>query len=113
MISVASGLLTTLHGRLTSRAAASKRAAIKLDDIRQAMLDCLGNVGRERFPQVERRVMFASDIQSLWYLRPELLMVVSSAIGEQAAQERVAQLSAMFDGLLPKSLNSRPGGRAK
>jgi hypothetical protein len=52
-------------------------------------------------------VKFASNLESLWFLRPELLMVISSMAGELAAQGQVEQITAMFDGLLPKALSSR------
>ena len=47
-------------------------------------------------------------VPALWFLRPELLMALSARAGEQAAHEIIDEISAMFDGLLPKSLNSRP-----
>lgn len=77
------------------------------------MLDCLGDDGYRDFPQVERRIVFASDLQALWYLRPELLMVVSAVAGERAAQAKIARISALFDGLLPQGLSSRRVGPAR
>ncbi len=72
------------------------------------MLRCLDEDGLERFPHVERRILMASNGPALWFLRPELLMALAARSGEQAAHEIVDEISAMFDGLLPKSLNSRP-----
>ncbi len=90
------------------RDSASSEAIYQIDDIRQAMLQCLDEDGLERFPHVERRILMASSVPELWFLRPELLMALSVRAGEQAAHQTIAEISAMFDGLLPKSLNARP-----
>lgn len=87
---------------------ASREATYQIDDIRQAMLRCLDEDCLEHFPHVERRILMASNVPALWFLRPELLMALSVRSGEQAAHETIDEISAMFDGLLPKSLNSRP-----
>ncbi len=83
-------------------------AAFHMDDIRQAMLKCLDAECAGHFPQVERRIRMASNVPALWFLRPELLMAVATRCGEQAAHQMVDEISAMFEGLLPKGLNSRP-----
>lgn len=79
------------------------------EDIRQAMLDMLGDTGPRQFPQLTRRVRYASDVQALWYLRGELMAALASMHGEAGARDRVARLNAMFRGLLPPGLTSRPG----
>lgn len=115
MVELASGFIATLHGMLagSGRHPAPKARAYGLEEIRQAMLDRMGEEGCTEFPHVERRILFASDIQGLWYLRPDVLMVISSVYGERAAQETVADLSDMFEGLLPKSLHTRRGSPAR
>lgn len=72
------------------------------------MLDGLAQIGRGRFPQVEQRILLASNVAALWFLRPELLMVLAAQVGEQAAREVIDEITEMFHGLLPKSLHSRP-----
>lgn len=81
-----------------------------LDDIRQAMLEGLAQIGRGRFPHVEQRILLASNVAALWFLRPELLMVLAAQLGEQAAREVIDEITEMFQGLLPKSLHTRPAG---
>jgi hypothetical protein len=110
MISVASSLLSTLQGAITRRGADKPSLSDRLEDIRQAMLDSLDDAGGRPFSQMERRVLFAPDAESLWYLRPELLMVIATLRGERAARQLLEQISGMFTGLLPKGLNSRPAG---
>ena len=77
------------------------------EDIREAMLGMLGEGGKQ-FANVTRRVRYANDIQALWYLRGDLLAALATVHGEVAARKKVQQITRMFDGLLPGSLNSRP-----
>jgi hypothetical protein len=108
MINAATKLITSLQGLLEDRAVAVPREASKIDDIRYAMLNCLGADGRREFAHIERRLKYAPTVASLWYLRPELLMALSSKVGERAAREQVDQLSEMFDAHIPEAMRSRP-----
>jgi len=108
MLSAATRFLSTLQERLNPLRDDTVEAAFHMDDIRQAMLKCLDAEGAARFPQVERRILMAANVSALWFLRPELLMAVATRCGEQAAHQVFDEISAMFEGLLPKSLNSRP-----
>ena len=78
------------------------------EDIREAMLALLGEAGGKQFATATRRVRYASDLQALWYLRGDLLAALAAVHGEAAARKKVQQITRMFDGLLPGSLNSRP-----
>jgi hypothetical protein len=78
------------------------------EDIREAMLDVLGDQGSRHFPHVTRRIRYASDIQSLWYLRGDLMACLASMHGEIVARKKIASITAQFQGLLPGSLASRP-----
>lgn len=78
------------------------------EDIREAMLNLLGETGPKRFPQITRRVRYANDIQALWYLRGDLMAALASLEGEFAARRKVQAITKMFQGLLPASLTSRP-----
>lgn len=77
------------------------------EDIRQAMLDALGDMGARQFTAVTRRVRYANDVQALWYLRGDLMACLSDMHGEAQARERIARLTKMFHGLLPAGLTSR------
>lgn len=78
------------------------------EDIREAMLGLLGDAGRHQFPQVTRRLRYAVDVQSLWYLRGELMAALAALHGEAAARREVLGITQMFRGLVPGSLHSRP-----
>jgi hypothetical protein len=78
------------------------------EDIREAMLGMLGDAGPQHFPHITRRIRYANDIQGLWYLRGDLMGALASMHGESEARRRIQEITQMFDGLLPGSLNSRP-----
>lgn len=81
---------------------------IALNQIRNAMLDCLDAAGTNAHGAVERRVIYAHNLQDLWYLRGDLMAVLATTDGESAARRKVSQISDMFKGLLPQGLTSRP-----
>lgn len=98
----------SMSGLLARPARASKTAAAgRMESIRHAMLDALGEAGDDSFPQTMRKLRFASDVQGLWYLRGEIMEALASLHGEASAQQQVEHLSVMFQGLLPGGLSSR------
>ena len=100
----------SLQGLFANYASFGPRAAFRLEDIRQAMLDCLEEQGATmRFPAIERRIMFAEDLQVLWYLRSDVMGAISSLKGESVASQKLRQITSMFEGLLPRGMFSRPG----
>jgi len=109
MLAAATKFLTTLQERLNPFFEPRPDAAVRIADIRQAMLDSLGPQGRQRHPYLEQRILQASSVPALWFLRPELLMVLAAQHGEQAAREIVDEISALFEGLLPAGLQPRAG----
>lgn len=79
----------------------------QLKEIRLAMLTLLdGHEG----PEVERlvqRVRFADGLETLWYLRQDVLMALSESDGELAAQQHMQQLNRLFKGGLPQTMGPR------
>ena len=102
--------LYALFGRLSGRHATPdpERVAHRIEDIRLAMLDMLGEPGVAQFPQVARRIRASGDAMALWYARADLMAALAGLHGEQVARTRMVSLSAMFDGMLPKGMMSRP-----
>jgi hypothetical protein len=91
-----------------------------VEDIRGAMQHALGADGEHRFPQVARRIRYADDINALWYVRGDLMAALSGIQGEVAARIILADISGLFQGLLPPGLSAssdrptaakRPGSR--
>lgn len=110
MLTVVTEFLSTLQEKLNPLREDTVQASYQIDDIRQAMLSCLGMAAREMYPQVERRILLASSVPTLWFLRPDLLMAVAAHSGEQAAREVIDDISDMFDGLLPQGLSGKASG---
>jgi hypothetical protein len=78
------------------------------EDVRESMLASLGPAGPRQYPQITRRIRYANDIHALWYLRGDLMATLASMHGEAAARQKMASISAQFQGLLPGGLSSRP-----
>jgi hypothetical protein len=97
-----------MHGLLARPRHKSKTVlASRLEGIRLAMLDALGEGRDDSFPQVVSKLQFAKDVQSLWYLRGEMMEALARLHGEASAHLQVDHLSVMFRGLLPGGLASR------
>jgi hypothetical protein len=79
----------------------------KVEDIREAMLDLLGESGAKLFPQTTQRLRYAPGVIDLWHLRPNLMAALAAMHGEDEARLRTANITLMFDGLLPRALRSR------
>jgi ubiquinone biosynthesis protein UbiJ len=43
----------------------------------------------------------ATDIQTLWYLRSDLVSLLADYCGEVAAREQVSSITEMFRGIIP------------
>jgi hypothetical protein len=82
---------------------------IRIKDIRQAMLDNLAGLGEShQIARIWARVLYAPDIQALWYLRADVMTLLAGLLGESAAHSRLATITPMFNGLLPAAQKSRP-----
>jgi hypothetical protein len=79
-----------------------------LENIRAMMLALAESDGSERSAALVRRIRYAMDLQSLWFLRGELMALLSRTQGERAARENVEEISSHFQDLLPSGLRSRP-----
>ena len=85
----------------------------RTEDIRQVMLQELGQYGEKKFPAIARRVRFAPDVQGLWYARTDVMAIMANTHGETIARAKMASISRLFNGLVPKSLLGRAGLRAR
>lgn len=81
----------------------------RIKEIRQAMLDSLAGLGEShQLARVWARVLYAPDIQALWYLRSEMMILLAGLRGESAAHACLSTITDMFNGLLPSAQKSRP-----
>ena len=105
---------TTLRSSLgalfttSTSAPAALPTTATLEDIRARMIDLVGLASGQPAEFLARRIRFASDIHSLWFIRSELMAVLARARGEALAREKLSLLGDMFAGHLPEPLRSRP-----
>ncbi len=80
-----------------------------IEEVRQAMLDCMYSLeDSHRKARISAQVLYASDIQALWYLRSDVMNLLAALLGEAVAHARLALISDMFTGLLPAAQKARP-----
>lgn len=75
--------------------------------IRAAMLDLLQAHSGHPAQRLTQRVLFASDVEALWYLRQDLLTVLSELDGEFSARRQMKQINGLFKGGVPNSMGPR------
>lgn len=80
----------------------------RTEEIRELILGEMGEFGQKNYAGIVRLVRYAQDAQGLWYARGDVMKVLAAVHGETIAREKLAGISEKFEGLLPRSLNSRP-----
>jgi hypothetical protein len=94
---------------LWGEAAPVPSAETRIKSIRQAMLDSLTDLRESaQLTRVQARVLYATDVQALWYLRGDLMNILADVNGESAARAHLVRITGMFNGLLPSAQKSRP-----
>jgi hypothetical protein len=85
---------------------ATDKAGNRQEDIRTAMLAALSEIESthpDDFSTTLVTITRASDVQSLWYARSELLRLIADREGEQAANKILDSITVLFMGLIPPS----------
>ncbi len=91
---------------LTSEAAIE----IRTEEIRQVMLNSMSKYMEEQAaPALWNKVNQASSIQTLWYLRIDLLVFLSKHCGEESAREQLSTITDSFRGVIPRNQMPKPG----
>lgn len=104
-------LKSNVMARLSDRMSITERNA-RVERIRTAMLDALAtidtleNIGS---PKEWAEITRAADIQTLWYLRSDVLRLLSEFHGEQMALGKLQAMTELFRGLVPP--NQMPSRR--
>lgn len=102
-------LRSSIYGLLGASVSPSDSAMENaVEDVRETMLDLMGEAGFTKYPALTRRLRYAADIQALWYLRGDLMGALAAMHDERVAREQLASVTQMFKGLVPGSLHSRP-----
>ncbi len=100
-----SGVNTLIRG---SSGTKDKNTPKSIQEIRDAMLLAMGSTASDRFAVIQLRVTYADDVEDLWYLRGDVMAAIASQDGEVLAREKVASISEMFVGLVPRALTCKP-----
>jgi hypothetical protein len=89
---------------------ASNAEALQVERIRMAMLKALDHDCVHGHASVDKSIMFAKDLETLWYLRPDLLQAIASCRDQNSANTIVRDITQMFKGHLALADSSRFGG---
>jgi hypothetical protein len=75
----------------------------QVDCVRAAMLGCLADAlpDQTNRPPVWAKINGAGDMQTLWYLRSDVMHLLSDHCGESVAASRLDSLTELFRGHLP------------
>ena len=79
-----------------------------IEDIRKKMLALASTVPDDESAAARRRIRYADDVETLWFIRGELMGLLARNHGEAAALDLIERVSEMFEDLLPPGLRSRP-----
>jgi hypothetical protein len=77
--------------------------------VRMGMLLALAEHVSEDMLVLEYKLGEGRSIESLWYLRPEIMNAVASSRGESVARDCMVQITAMFNGHQPGATPSHFG----
>ena len=84
-------------------------ASDRLESIRSAMLDALFDIDQtNNLEDVWSAIVRAIEIQTLWYLRCDLLRQLASHWGEAVAREKLEEVTQLFHGVIAKNLIQLP-----
>ena len=102
-----STIASTLTGLLRDSAAPRANYEVDvLDDIREEMMDVIAPyVGHLPVrPPVWAKLLYAQDIEALWYQRSEVMRIVSENEGESIATGKLLGLTTLFHKRIPAAL---------
>jgi hypothetical protein len=98
---------TSFWGFLSSSSDASAK---QLERIRIEMLKVLAaNFDDDHFLALEGALRFASDLETLWYLRPDLLQAIASSRNQSAANLIIRDITILFKGHFKLASSSQFG----
>jgi hypothetical protein len=108
MTSIISRFTTSLIG-LIGEPASNIDFASRIKDIRKAMLDSMSELlaGNATQCTIWDKVLYAPSIQTLWYLRIDLMAILSLHCGETMASDRLQTITQRFRGVLPSNQISK------
>jgi hypothetical protein len=89
------------------KAAPPSKASV-LSMVRTSMLDAMSIAAAGPHSVIRLRVTYAHELQDLWYMRGEVMEAIAAVDGEAVAKRKLAYISQLFTGYLPRGLATRP-----
>jgi hypothetical protein len=108
MSSIIARFTSSLMG-LMGESASSASVGSRMEEIREEMLGSMLELLPEPAPQsmVWDKVLYAPSIQTLWYLRLDLMALLSEHCGETVAGKALSNITERFRGVLPANQMSK------
>jgi len=78
------------------RPKSTKAPQVPIERIRLAMLLVMDEAGGRAHPSLERSLLLARDVDTLWYARPALMSALAISQGEANARARLAEITVLF-----------------
>jgi len=75
----------------------------RLEQIREALLDILTELDGDHCKDTWSKVGRATEAQSLWYLRSEMMQLIAASYGEEIARRKLDAITEMFRGVVPEN----------
>jgi hypothetical protein len=80
----------------------------QIEGLRADMLNLMDEAQLDSAATLRLRIRCATTLRSLWFMRSDLMGVLSLVHGEAEARHQVELVSAKFRDALPSALRSRP-----
>lgn len=87
--------------------------AAAMEQFRKLMLGLIETDTSERGALLNLRIRCAATLQSLWFMRSEMMVLLADRYGEAEARHRLEEISACVREALPSGLRSRPSPLAR
>lgn len=83
----------------------------RMESIRSAMQVALSEGGSHQSVDSSKTwadIARANDVQTLWYLRSDVLKMLADAYGEQRAHNKLDEITELFRGVVPRNQMGGP-----
>ena len=79
-----------------------------MERFRELMLGLIESDSSEKAAMLNLRIRCAATLQSLWFMRSEMMAMLAVKHGELEARRRLERISECVRDVLPSGLRSRP-----
>ena len=94
----------SLFGWLGVMAPIRRAPGERMEQIREYMVQALMSGASGGASALAQRILNARDVEVLWYCRTDFMLTLCALHGEQQARVTVAEVTRMFEGLMPADM---------